>query len=85
MALSAIIHGYARKSDLARLTNVFHLQLARLRTDVYLDYVPSKANIADLPSRNEFDLLTKLGGVPVELRTPPLAVWRAPLRAWMRA
>jgi len=31
--------------------NVFYLQMVALRASVYFDYVPSKANIADLPSR----------------------------------
>ena len=42
--------------------NAFHLQLAGLEADVYLEFVPSLANIADLPSRNEFELLDRLGG-----------------------
>lgn len=83
VALSAFIHGYARKSDLARLTNVFHLQVAGLRASVYMEYVPSKANIADLPSRGEFDLLTKLGGTRVPVRTPSSSSWRGPLRRWL--
>ena len=50
VALSALIHGYARSTDMAYMSNAFHMQLAGLRTSVYLDYVPSKANIADLQS-----------------------------------
>ena len=82
VALSAFIHGYAKKRDMARLTNAFHLQLAGLRSSAYLEYVPSKSNIADLPSRGDFALLTKLGGVRVPVAIPPLADWRAPLAVW---
>lgn len=83
VALSAFIHGYARKVDLAKLANAFHLQLAGMHTSAYLDYVPSKANIADLPSRNEFELLIRLGGTRVPVIIPPLSSWRAPLEQWM--
>ena len=51
VALSALVHGYSGKPDLAKMVNAFYLQVAGLRTSVYFDYVPSKANIADLPSR----------------------------------
>lgn len=51
MALSAYVHGYSGKQELAKTVNVFYLQMVALRASVYFDYVPSKANIADLPSR----------------------------------
>ena len=57
VALSAFVHGYSGKPDLAKMVNAFYLQCAGLRASVYFDYVPSKANIADLPSRNKFDIL----------------------------
>jgi hypothetical protein len=83
VALSGLVHGYARKVDLARMVNAFHLQLAGLHTDVWLEFVPSLANIADLPSRNEFELLKRLGGQQVAITIPPAADWHAPLRGWL--
>ncbi|KAL1499112.1 hypothetical protein AB1Y20_013624 [Prymnesium parvum] len=50
-ALSALLHGYARKLDCARMVNAFHLLAASLRLRVYFEWVPSLANVADLPSR----------------------------------
>ncbi|KAL1510155.1 hypothetical protein AB1Y20_006486 [Prymnesium parvum] len=50
-ALSALLHGYARKLDCARMVNSFHLLAAALELQVYFEWVPSLANAADLPSR----------------------------------
>jgi hypothetical protein len=55
--LSGLIHGYARATDLAHMANAFHLTTCGMRTHTWLDYVPSLANIADLPSRGDFELL----------------------------
>ena len=38
---------------MADIANGFHLLAAGLRMAAYFDYVPSKANIADLPSRGQ--------------------------------
>ena len=64
VALSSLIHGYSSREDMALITNVFHLQAAALRVSIYLEYVPSKANIADLPSRSEYTLLRSMGAQP---------------------
>jgi hypothetical protein len=52
-ALSALVHGYASKPDLSRLVNLFHAQIAALRCRFYGDWVPSKANPSDVPTRAE--------------------------------
>jgi hypothetical protein len=52
-ALSALVHGYASKPDLSRLVNLFHAQIAALRCRFYGDWVPSKANPSDVPTRPE--------------------------------
>jgi len=87
VALSALVHGYSGKPDLAQMVNIFHLQAAGLRTPIYLEYVASKANIADLPSRNAFaELSHELRGWEVSgghrLSVPSLAHWSRPLEAW---
>ena len=83
------MHGYAGKPDLAKITNVFYMQALGLRASVYFDYVASKANIADLPSRREFDkLMTELTGLDVRstpsaaLAVPDVSSWEQPLRSW---
>ena len=81
VALSALIHGYASKPDLAAIVNAFHLWGAGLRMRPYFDYVPSKANIADLPSRGHFELLHDFGSRPIELKIPPISDWLSPAEA----
>ena len=90
VALSALVHGYSGKADLAKMVNAFFLQMAGLRASVYFDYVPSKANIADLPSRGErAALLRELRGLRPSpgaresLRVPHMGHWVAPLERWL--
>ena len=89
VALSALVHGYSGKLDLATMVNAFYLQIAGLRSAVYFDWVPSKANIADLPSRDAWEeLAASLSGIPLDpsdthiLSVPNLADWNAPLAQW---
>ena len=56
-ALYALFNGYSRMPDSSWMVNMFHCLNATLRADIWWEYVASKANIADLPSRNEFDIL----------------------------
>ena len=53
VALSALVHGYVGKEDLADIVNAYSVMGTGLRARTYFDYVPSKANLADLPSRGE--------------------------------
>ena len=69
---------------------MFYLNMLSLRTCVYFDYVPSKASIADLPSRNMFtELDAELVGIPKKglspdlLVVPSVAKWLGPLPAWV--
>jgi hypothetical protein len=52
-ALSAAVHGYSKATDMENMTNELHLQLAKLQVSVWFEWVPSLANISDLPSRIE--------------------------------
>ena len=80
VALSAFVHGYSGKPELTKAVNDFYLQMIGLRASVYLDWVPSKANIADLPSRNAFvQLASELSGLNVVRAFPePLVVPSVP-------
>ena len=88
VALSALVHGYSGKPDLAKSVNVFYLQMLSLRASVYFEYVPSKANIADLPSRRDYtQLMLELAGLPGGpaadvLIVPSVARWSRPLAEW---
>ena len=80
---SALIKGYSGKPDSAHLTNIFHMFNCGLRARVWFEYVESKANVADLPSRGEFSyLLHELLSVAVPMRVPEPAEWDAPLSHW---
>ena len=89
VALSALVHGYAGKPDMAKVVNTFYIQAAGLRTSVYFDYVPSKANIADLPSRGashevHLHLHDYTRRLPTDtLVVPNIASWHAPLASWL--
>ena len=50
-----MIHGYASRTDMARLSNMYHLQNFHMNVDAWHEWVPSEANIADIPSRPRFD------------------------------
>ena len=50
-ALSKAVHGYANEPDMANLVNSLHICDAVLAVDAWWEWVPSKANVADLPSR----------------------------------
>ena len=90
-ALSALVHGYSGKPDLAKSVNVFYLQMLALRGSVFFEYVPSKANIADLPSRrlyaqlqHELNGLQATDAVPDPLVVPSVGIWALPLSRWAR-
>ena len=76
-AYSGLGKGYSPDMDSARMISVFHTMNAALRSNVWFEYVPSKANISDLPSRNEFDLLnsSEYEAEAFELVWPPLSAW----------
>ena len=91
VALSALVHGYSGKPDLAKSVNVFYLQMLASRASVFFEYVPSKANIADLPSRrlyaqlqHELRGLQAADAVPDTLVVPSVGVWSLPLSRWVR-
>ena len=60
-ALAALIKGYSRVPDSAQIVHAFHSLNLGLKCRVWFEYVNTKANIADEPSRGEFTLLNELG------------------------
>ena len=52
--LKICVNGYDRHPDIAHLSNTIHLALAGLSSRVYFEWVPGKADPADLPSRADF-------------------------------
>ena len=82
VALSALVHGYAKKEDMARMVNAFHLAATALDVDFYHEWVPSKANVADIPTRpdrmHEIPSHVKLG----KMKLPPISGDAGALRRW---
>ena len=49
----------------------------------WFEYVNTKANISDMPSRNEFTLLHEMGSIEVEVVLPQIDDWFQPAAAWL--
>ena len=67
---SAMASGASRDRVAARLVHMFHAANVAVRASTWFEYVPSAANVSDLPSRNEFAWLHARGSVPLPLRWP---------------
>ena len=83
-ALSSLLHGYSSKPDAARLCNLFHLFAAAIGCSIYFEWVPTKANIADLPSRATMEAMRRYFSYFPHSRVLPLvppdaSTWNAPL------
>ena len=83
-SMCSLFKGYSKASDSALLINIFHLVCASLRCSVYWFYVRSKANIADMPSRNVLAPFAKLRSVLSPVLMPTAEQLRAPLEVWLR-
>jgi hypothetical protein len=83
-AVSALIKGYSGKPDSALIVHAFHAWNLGLKASVWLEYVRSKANIADLPSRGAEtpEMLVELRSLLVPMVMPPLADWGKPAARW---
>lgn len=72
-ALSALVHGYARKPDCAAMVNSFHSLVRELRCHPWAEWVPSKLNIADWASRRDKHHLLPRTAVRVPMVLPFVA------------
>jgi hypothetical protein len=82
-AVAALTKGYAQQVDSAKIVHAFHAWNSGARTSVWFEYVRSKANIADLPSRNTFELLDEMGSRAVEpVRMPGVDDWAREAEWW---
>jgi hypothetical protein len=71
-ALFNLSSGNSRAVDTARLVHVFHCLCAALQTQVWFEFVPSGANLADEPSRDEFGLLHEMGSTWFDVVWPDM-------------
>ena len=93
-ACAALIKGYSRAIDSGLIVNAFHAFNVGIQADVWFEYVRSKANIADFPSRDAWEELWQAFesvGVDnrkvrwVECELPPIFSLQAPAHAWIGA
>ena len=71
-ANAAAMRGDSAAADLARVQSVMHARWHALGLSPWVEYVRSKANLSDLPSRGQYDALVGMGAKRVEFRVPSL-------------
>ena len=71
-AETAVKSGKAKAFDHTCLAHCLWVQLIKLKTEVFIQRVPTEVNIADLPSREEYSLLESIGAEWVQPRLDQL-------------
>ena len=85
-AMFGLSKGASRDYDTSRMAHVFQVLAAALSCRVWFEYVPSGANISDLPSRQDLTLLRSMGAVEFQLEWPPFGgSWSAVLSSTFAA
>ena len=90
-AIAALLKGYSGVPDSARIVHAFHSLNAGLRVRPWFQYVASKANVSDLPSRGDNEELMDVLGrfrdrcviEEVTMVVPPFDKWDAPFSVWL--
>ena len=59
-ALSMVVRGWSKADDANEVAGECWHDIAACGADVHFEWVPSKLNLADGPSRGDFDLLRQL-------------------------
>ena len=80
-AIAGLVKGYSPKSDTGRIINSLQVRLSVLMCSPWFAYVPSAQNIADAPSRGDFELLNSMGSTPIECTVPAFETWESPLKS----
>ena len=86
VALSALVNGYASKPDMCFITNAYHLAQFALKSRSWLEWVPSEANVADLPSRLDYAHFSHIlpGSTWIPTVLPALTSWGSPFSSFAR-
>ena len=74
-ANSAAIKGGSSASDMARIVSAMHLRWCADGINVWIEFVASESNLADLPSRGDTRLVEELGASKLEFTMPPFEGW----------
>ncbi len=83
-AVAGLIKGYSSKSDTGRVLNALQFLLAGLSCVPWFAYVPSGQNVADAPSRGEFQELQEVGSELLVMKLPEFGSWLDPVRSKKR-
>ena len=74
-ARSIAISGSSSSRICCRILHTYHLQILKLACQPWIGFVYSEDNISDLPSRNEFALMRRLGASSRPMVLPRLNNW----------
>ena len=84
-AVAALTKGYARAPDSVRIVHVFKAYCLGAGASIWFQWVPSKSNIADLPSRKEYEMLRRFGDAERRaMILPDFEMWDEPIRSVVR-
>ena len=70
-----LISGHSGHPDSARIIHAYNVVVHELQCQPWLGFVYSEDNLSDLPSRYEFTLLQKLGGIYRKCIFPSITLW----------
>ena len=74
------VRGYSKCPDMCEVVYQMHMQGLRLGSvSPWIEYVPSKANLSDEPSRGVFRFLSFFPATQIEFAFPPLPGWNGVL------
>ena len=62
----ALVKGYSSREDLCELVGIFWNLALELRINLYIDRVPTDANPADPPSRDNLSIGSKAGWITLD-------------------
>lgn len=82
-AVAGAIKGYSSKPDSSFMLALLHIIFAALAISPWFQYVASKANCSDGPSRGDFSIPAALGALWIPPVMLDLAQWRTPLSEWI--
>jgi len=74
-ALANCVNGYSCKTDSALVVFEIHIAIATIQCHPWFGFVYSEDNLSDLPSRNRFALLHRLGAIRRACILPTLKSW----------
>ena len=74
-ANTSAIKGGSSAPDMARIVAALHIRLVQESIRLWIEFVKSEANMADLPSRGQFDLIRTMGAQRVPFQIPPFRGW----------